>query len=101
MQFAHALPEDRIDLGLDVARDLDAIGQLDPDEAALLGKTGDGHLAALPADNAAVRQLPAAAGIERMLRQPHGTGPRLKDLGVQPQDVGMFLAEEACHGWPC
>jgi len=62
VKLPHELPERRIDLGLDLARDLDAVGKLEPERATFFAEAGDGHLAAAPPDKAQVWQLPTATG---------------------------------------
>ena len=59
-ETAHLLPRER-------AGHLDIISQLDPKMGTLFGEPRDARLAILPMQNAAVRQLSAAARIEWVL----------------------------------
>ena len=51
-------------------------------------------LAALPANDAAIGELAAAAGIERRLGQRDLAGPRVGHVGLNGQGLGLLVTKE-------
>jgi GNAT superfamily N-acetyltransferase len=83
MQLAHHLAEVGIDHGFDAARQLAIVGQQNPHASAIRLETGDRHILALPADQAAVGELASAARKERRLGQHDPPRCGRRDLGVE------------------
>ena len=55
------------------------------------------YLAAAPAKGALVGELAAAAGMKRALLEDHRARPRIHHAGLEPQGLGMLVAEVASH----
>lgn len=97
VHLAHRAAEIGIDLGLHNARQRDRIGQRDPQGAVDQLEAGDLVFALVAADQAAIGELPATAGIERQLRQPDLARLCVEHGGLQDQRVGMVVTVKM-HG---
>src|SRR5579875_190374 len=97
VELPHDAAESRIHDRLDGAADLALGVQKMPEPGALVFEPDHAGLALLPAERAAICRLPAAARIERRLRQGYSPRRGTDDAGLQSQGLGMVMAKKMRH----
>src|SRR5258708_18420155 len=93
MPFTHHLAEGRIARRLHRRARLSRTGEQMPEPAPGRFEPDDRDLAAGPAQDSTVGELPAAAGIERRLRQQDAAGPGVNDISLNDKGFGMIVTE--------
>ena len=98
VELAHELPERRIDAEEHRPRELGCALEFVPDAFGRRRKPDDLDLAFRPGEPAAVGKLAAAAGKERRVGDKDGAWPRIEDLGLDDERLGLVLAQIARQG---
>ncbi len=97
MELAHGSAKVGIDDRLDASRKFSLGVEQMPELARTDLEANHPGLAAVPAQDAAVGELPSSAWVERRFGERDLAGPGRCDGGLDDQRVGMFMAEEM-HG---
>src|SRR5258705_327074 len=80
--------------------DLHHLADQVPVAARLRLDAGDPRLAAAPAQDPAVGELPASTRVKRRLLEEHRARARLDHPGLDHQHFGILVTEVARHGLP-